>query len=235
MQDFAVSLWSALTLIVTGNVELWFIVALSLQVSLTAVMLAALLGVPTGALLAMEKFPGRQVVIIFVNSLMGLPPVVVGLCVYLLLSRSGPLGVLDLLYTPTAMIIAQTILITPIIAALSNSIIQAVHEEYRDQFLSLCLSKWQRLGSLLWEARFSLLTALLAGFGRAIAEVGAVMIVGGNINHLTRVMTTSIALETSKGNLSLALALGVILVLIAILVNAAIAVISMLRREAIHV
>jgi len=235
MQNFTESFWSALTLIVTGDSELWFIVILSLQVSLTAVALAALIGVPTGAILAVGQFRGRQAIIIFVNSLMGLPPVVVGLCVYLLLSSSGPLGVLGLLYTPTAMIIAQTILIAPIIAALSRETIQAVHEEYRDQLSSLCLSHRQRLQTLLWEARFSLLTALLAGFGRAIAEVGAVMIVGGNINHLTRVMTTSIALETSKGNLSLALALGAILVLIAILVNAAVAIISMRRSEAMHV
>ena len=235
MQNFAESFWSALTLIIKGDSELWFIVTLSLQVSLAAVALAALIGVPAGALLAIGKFPGRQVIIIFVNSLMGLPPVVVGLCVYLILSRSGPLGVLDLLYTPTAMIIAQTILIAPIITALSRETIQAVHEEYLDQFTSLGLSNWQRLQALLWEARFSLLTALLAGFGRAIAEVGAVMIVGGNINHLTRVMTTSIALETSKGNLSLALALGAILVLVAIVVNAAVAVIGMRRREAMHV
>jgi tungstate transport system permease protein len=235
MQNFVESFWSALTLIVTGDSDLWFIVILSLQVSLTAVALAALIGVPTGAILAVGQFRGRQAIIIFVNSLMGLPPVVVGLCVYLLLSSSGPLGVLGLLYTPTAMIIAQTILIAPIIAALSRETIQSVHEEYRDQLSSLCLSHWQRLQTLLWEARFPLLTVLLAGFGRAIAEVGAVMIVGGNINHLTRVMTTSIALETSKGNLPLALALGTILVLIAILVNAAVAVISMRRREAMHV
>tara|TARA_B100001093_G_scaffold512680_1_gene583000 strand:- start:2100 stop:2807 length:708 start_codon:yes stop_codon:yes gene_type:complete len=235
MQDFTESFWSSLTLIFTGDAELWSIVILSLQVSLMAVALAALMGVPTGALLAVGKFRGRQGIIIFVNSLMGLPPVVVGLCVYLMLSSAGPLGVLDLLYTPTAMIIAQTILITPIIAALSRETIQAVHEEYRDQFTSLCLNNWQRLQALLWEARFSLLTALLAGFGRAIAEVGAVMIVGGNINHLTRVMTTSIALETSKGNLSVALALGTILVLIAILVNAALAVVGTRRREAMHV
>ena len=235
MQNFAESFWSALTLIIKGDSELWFIVTLSLQVSLAAVALAALIGVPAGALLAIGKFPGRQVIIIFMNSLMGLPPVVVGLCVYLILSRSGPLGVLDLLYTPTAMIIAQTILIAPIITALSRETIQAVHEEYLDQFTSLGLSNWQRLQALLWEARFSLLTALLAGFGRAIAEVGAVMIVGGNINHLTRVMTTSIALETSKGNLSLALALGAVLVLVAIVVNAAVAVVGMRRREAMHV
>jgi len=235
MQDFTESFWSSLTLIFTGDAELWSIVILSLQVSLMAVALAALMGVPTGALLAVGKFRGRQGIIIFVNSLMGLPPVVVGLCVYLMLSSAGPLGVLDLLYTPTAMIIAQTILITPIIAALSRETIQAVHEEYRDQFTSLCLNNLQRLQALLWEARFSLLTALLAGFGRAIAEVGAVMIVGGNINHLTRVMTTSIALETSKGNLSVALALGTILVLIAILVNAALAVVGTRRREAMHV
>jgi len=166
---------------------------------------------------------------------MGLPPVVVGLCVYLMLSKSGPLGILGLLYTPTAMIIAQTLLIAPIIAALSRTILKTLHEEYRDQFASFRLSQFQTVNTLLWEARFMLLTALLAGFGRAIAEVGAVMIVGGNISHYTRVMTTSIALETSKGNLSLALALGVILILLAILVNGALSLIGMQRREDMHV
>jgi len=206
-----------------------------LQVSLTAVFFAALIGIPLGALLAIKKFWGRPVLIVLVNALMGLPPVVVGLCVYLMLSKSGPLGILGLLYTPTAMIIAQTLLIAPIIAALSRTILKTLYEEYRDQFASFRLSQFQTVNTLLWEARFMLLTALLAGFGRAIAEVGAVMIVGGNISHYTRVMTTSIALETSKGNLSLALALGVILILLAILVNGALSVIGMQRREDMHV
>ena len=235
MESFSEALISALSLIIRGDSELWFIVLLSLRVSLSAVISAALFGIPIGAALAIGRFSGRQILIVIFNALMGLPPVVVGLCVYLLLSKSGPLCVLGLLYTPLAMIIAQSILITPIIIALSRGIIEALNEEYRDQFASFGLKGHQILGALLWEARFALLTALLAGFGRAIAEVGAVMIVGGNINHYTRVMTTSIALETSKGNLALALALGVILVILAIIVNAAVATIGFQRREDMHV
>ncbi|MFZ8882771.1 MAG: ABC transporter permease [Paracoccaceae bacterium] len=235
MESFSEAFASALQLILSADPTLWGIVGLSLQVSLTAVFFAALIGIPLGALLAIKKFWGRPVLIVLVNALMGLPPVVVGLCVYLMLSKSGPLGILGLLYTPTAMIIAQTLLIAPIIAALSRTILKTLHEEYRDQFASFRLSQFQTVNTLLWEARFMLLTALLAGFGRAIAEVGAVMIVGGNISHYTRVMTTSIALETSKGNLSLALALGVILILLAILVNGALSLIGMQRREDMHV
>ncbi|MEK9759028.1 MAG: ABC transporter permease [Paracoccaceae bacterium] len=235
MESFSEAFASALQLILSADPTLWGIVGLSLQVSLTAVFFAALIGIPLGALLAIKKFWGRPVLIVLVNALMGLPPVVVGLCVYLMLSKSGPLGILGLLYTPTAMIIAQTLLIAPIIAALSRTILKTLYEEYRDQFASFRLSQFQTVNTLLWEARFMLLTALLAGFGRAIAEVGAVMIVGGNISHYTRVMTTSIALETSKGNLSLALALGVILILLAILVNGALSVIGMQRREDMHV
>ena len=235
MESFSEAFASALQLILSADPTLWGIVGLSLQVSLTAVFFAALIGIPLGALLAIKKFWGRPVLIVLVNALMGLPPVVVGLCVYLMLSKSGPLGLLGLLYTPTAMIIAQTLLIAPIIAALSRTILKTLHEEYRDQFASFRLSQFQTVNTLLWEARFMLLTALLAGFGRAIAEVGAVMIVGGNISHYTRVMTTSIALETSKGNLSLALALGVILILLAILVNGALSLIGMQRREDMHV
>lgn len=235
MESFSEAFASALQLILSADPTLWGIVGLSLQVSLTAVFFAALVGIPLGALLAIKKFWGRPVLIVLVNALMGLPPVVVGLCVYLMLSKSGPLGILGLLYTPIAMIIAQTLLIAPIIAALSRTILKTLYEEYRDQFASFRLSQFQTVNTLLWEARFMLLTALLAGFGRAIAEVGAVMIVGGNISHYTRVMTTSIALETSKGNLSLALALGVILILLAILVNGALSVIGMQRREDMHV
>lgn len=235
MESFSEAFASALQLILSADPTLWGIVGLSLQVSLTAVFFAALVGIPLGALLAIKKFWGRPVLIVLVNALMGLPPVVVGLCVYLMLSKSGPLGILGLLYTPTAMIIAQTLLIAPIIAALSRTILKTLYEEYRDQFASFRLSQFQTVNTLLWEARFMLLTALLAGFGRAIAEVGAVMIVGGNISHYTRVMTTSIALETSKGNLSLALALGVILILLAILVNGALSAIGMQRREDMHV
>jgi tungstate transport system permease protein len=235
MESFSEAFASALQLILSADPTLWGIVGLSLQESLTAVFFAALIGIPLGALLAIKKFWGRPVLIVLVNALMGLPPVVVGLCVYLMLSKSGPLGILGLLYTPTAMIIAQTLLIAPIIAALSRTILKTLYEEYRDQFASFRLSQFQTVNTLLWEARFMLLTALLAGFGRAIAEVGAVMIVGGNISHYTRVMTTSIALETSKGNLSLALALGVILILLAILVNGALSLIGMQRREDMHV
>ncbi len=235
MESFSEAFASALQMILSADPTLWGIVGLSLQVSLTAVFFAALIGIPLGALLAIKKFWGRPVLIVLVNALMGLPPVVVGLCVYLMLSKSGPLGILGLLYTPTAMVIAQTLLIAPIIAALSRTILKTLHEEYRDQFASFRLSQFQTVNTLLWEARFMLLTALLAGFGRAIAEVGAVMIVGGNISHYTRVMTTSIALETSKGNLSLALALGVILILLAILVNGALSLIGMQRREDMHV
>ncbi len=235
MESFSEAFASALQMILSADPTLWGIVGLSLQVSLTAVFFADLIGIPLGALLAIKKFWGRPVLIVLVNALMGLPPVVVGLCVYLMLSKSGPLGILGLLYTPTAMIIAQTLLIAPIIAALSRTILKTLHEEYRDQFASFRLSQFQTVNTLLWEARFMLLTALLAGFGRAIAEVGAVMIVGGNISHYTRVMTTSIALETSKGNLSLALALGVILILLAILVNGALSLIGMQRREDMHV
>ena len=235
MESFSEALASAFHLILIADPTLWGIVILSLQVSLTAVFFAAMIGVPLGAFLAIKSFWGRSVVIVLVNALMGLPPVVVGLCVYLMLSKAGPLGILGLLYTPTAMIIAQTLLIAPIIAALSRTILKNLHDEYKDQFESFRLNQFQVLKTLLWEARFMLLTALLAGFGRAIAEVGAVMIVGGNISQYTRVMTTSIALETSKGNLSLALALGVILIFLAVFVNGTLSLIGAQRREDMHV
>ena len=198
------------------------IVVLSLQVSLSAVLVAIVVGMPAGALLAVARFPGRRALILFINTLMGLPPVLVGLLVYLMVSRSGPLGALELLYTPTAMIIAQAILVTPIIISLTRQTIKDLLAEY-DLFLRAHgLSLMQRVGALLYEGRFSLATAVLAGTGRAIAEVGAVMIVGGNINHVTRTMTTTIALETSKGNLDLAISLGLILLLIAISINLAV-------------
>ncbi|EAU40799.1 sulfate/tungstate uptake family ABC transporter, permease protein [Fulvimarina pelagi HTCC2506] len=222
MQDFAQALLSALALVITGDGELWAIVLLSLKVSITAVVFAACVGMPLGAALAVSRFRGRRVVTVILNALMGLPPVVVGLFVYLALSASGPLGVLHLLYTPTAMIIAQFILVLPIVATLTRQTVEDLDAEYRLQLRSFGLSRFSSVPTLLWDARISLMTALLAGFGRAIAEVGAVIIVGGNINHVTRVMTTTIALETSKGNLALALALGVVLILIAILVNAAV-------------
>jgi tungstate transport system permease protein len=197
------------------------IVVLSLKVSLSAVFVAALLGFPLGAAIAVGRFPGRRVLIVFLNAFMGLPPVVAGLVIYLLLSRAGPLGELGLLFTPTAMVIAQAVLILPIIAALARQVIEDAWQEYEEQLRSLGARRLRAALTLLWDTRFSLLTTVLAGFGRAAAEVGAVMIVGGNIDGVTRVMTTTIALETSKGDLPLALGLGTILVTIVILVNAA--------------
>ena len=222
MQDIGEALAVALSLVFSGNGDLIEIVLLSLYVSLSATLLSCLLGVPLGAVLATTRFPGRRICIVVVNALMGLPPVVVGLVVYLYLSRSGPLGFLGLLYTPTAMIIAQTILIAPIVIALTRQVLEDLHAEYSEPFRSLGLSRLQTVQALIWEGRYPLLTVGLAGFGRAIAEVGAVMIVGGNIDHLTRVMTTSIALETSKGNLPLALALGIVLLAIVLAVNASV-------------
>ena len=222
MRDFSAAFGHALQLIVSGDAALTEIILLSLKVSLSAVVIACAIGLPLGAALAALRFPGRSGVIVAVNTLMGLPPVVAGLLVYLMLSSAGPLGVLQLLYTPTAMIIAQTVLVTPIVAALARQVIADLYDEYREQLRSLGLGLWDVIGTLLWDARYSLLTVALAGFGRAIAEVGAVIIVGGNINHVTRVMTTTIALETSKGNLALALALGMVLIALALSVNGAV-------------
>ena len=222
MQDFYEAFSLAFTLIIDADADLLEIIALSLQVSITAVFIAAAIGFPLGAVTAVGRFPGKQVLAVSLNALMGLPPVVVGLLVYMLISRAGPFGWMDLLYSPTAMIIAQTVLITPIIAALSRQIIEDLHREYDEQFRSLCLPIYRVISALIWDARYGLMTVALAGFGRAIAEVGAVMIVGGNIDHLTRVMTTAIALETSKGELALALALGIVLLLLALSVNAAV-------------
>jgi tungstate transport system permease protein len=219
MTGFWSSLSDALGLILAGDAALWAIIGLSLQVSLSAVALACLIGLPLGALVGAFRFPGRGAVCVILNALMGLPPVVVGLLVYLMLSASGPLGPLALLYTPTAMMIAQTILVTPIVAALTRQIVEDLNAEYCEHFASMGVTGSGRIAALLWDARFSLMTVALAGFGRAVAEVGAVIIVGGNINHVTRVMTTTIALETSKGNLELALALGVVLLVIAVAVN----------------
>ena len=220
MQDFGDAFGLALALVASADGDLVEIVALSLRVSLTATGLACAIGLPLGALLAIARFPGRGGVLILVNALMGLPPVVVGLVVYLHLSRAGPLGFLGLLYTPTAMIVAQTILIAPIVIALSRQVLEDLHAEYAEQFRSFCLTRGETARALVWDARFALLTVGLAGFGRAVAEVGAVIIVGGNIDHLTRVMTTAIALETSRGDLALALALGIILLALALGVNA---------------
>ena len=220
MNDIWAALGAAITLITHADEGLMEIVFLSLRVSLGAVVISTLFGLPIGAALALFKFPGRKSLTILVNALMGLPPVVVGLVVYLMLSRSGPFGVFGLLFTPTAMVIAQVILVTPIIAALTRQVIESLWEEYDEQLRSLGATTWQALQTLLWDARFVLTTAVLAGFGRASAEVGAVMIVGGNIDHVTRVMTTTIALEVSKGDLPLALGLGIILVTLSVGVNA---------------
>jgi tungstate transport system permease protein len=211
---------SALDLILAGDPALFAIVKLSLVVSLSAVFLATLIGVPAGALLALTRFKGREGVIVLINALMGLPPVVAGLAVYLLLSRSGPLGALGLLFTPAAMIVAQTVLVTPIVAALARQTIEDLWAEYRDELAAMNVGPVARVATLIWEARFGLVVALLAGFGRAAAEVGAIIIVGGNIDGFTRTMTTAIALETSKGDLSLAMGLGMMLIAIVIAVNA---------------
>src|SRR5712675_3322858 len=212
---------SAWQLILNGDPALFAIVKLSLAVSLSAVAVAVLVGMPLGALLALTRFPGRFTLVVLLNALMGLPPVVVGLAVYLLLSRSGPLGAMGILFTPSAMVIAQTILIVPIIAALTRQTVEDLWAEYRDELTAMDVGPAGRVATLLWDARFSLLTALLAGFGRAAAEVGAVIIVGGNIDGFTRVMTTAIALETSKGDLPLAIGLGMVLIAIVVIVNAA--------------
>jgi tungstate transport system permease protein len=215
------SLWGAAALIASGDPTLAEIVLLSLRVSLSAVVFATLIGLPLGAAIAVGRFPGRHGIVILLNALMGLPPVVVGLIVYLMLSRAGPLGEMGLLFTPTAMVIAQTILIVPIIAALCRQAVEDAWTEYEEQLRSLGAYGARAALTLVWDIRFSLLTAVLAGLGRASAEVGAVMIVGGNIDGVTRVMTTTIALETSKGDLPLALSLGVVLITLVLVLNAA--------------
>ena len=211
---------SALSLVLGGDPTLYAIVRLSLQVSVTAVALAALVGLPLGAFLALVQFPGRTFIVVVVNAFMGLPPVVVGLAVFLLLSRSGPLGQFGILFTPKAMIIAQALLVIPIIAALTRQTIEDLWVEYQDELTAMRVGPYGRVTTLLWDARFSLVTTLLAGFGRAAAEVGTVMIVGGNIDGFTRTMTTAIALETSKGDLPLAMGLGMVLMTIIIVINA---------------
>ena len=221
MSSLPAALADAWRLVASLDPRLGDIVALSLRVSLTAVAIASAVGLPLGALIAVSRFPARRTTIVLLNALMGLPPVVVGLLVYLLLSRAGPLGAMGLLFTPAAMVIAQAILITPIIAALTRQVVEDAWLEYREQLRSLGETRLGSVTTLLWDLRFSLVTIVLAGFGRAAAEVGAVIIVGGNIDGVTRVMTTAIALETSKGDLPLALGLGVILVTIVIALNAA--------------
>ncbi len=220
MQDFSQAFVEAFTLIGTADSTLIGIIALSLQVTLTAVVMACFIGFPLGGALAVGRFPGRMALVVFLNSLMGLPPVVVGLVIYLFLSAAGPLGFLQLLYTPTAMVIAQVVLVTPIVAALARQVIEDLYSEYDDMLRAMNASRLQTIWTLIVDARYSLLTSALAGLGRALAEVGAVIIVGGNIANVTRVMTTTIALETSKGELALALGLGIILVCLSILINA---------------
>ncbi len=211
---------TALQLVLTADPALVAVVRLSLIVSLSAVLLASLLGVPLGALIALVRFRGREGVIVILNALMGLPPVVVGLAVYLAVSRSGPLGGWGLLFTPQAMVIAQIVLVLPIIAALTRQTVEDLWSEYHDELTAMNIGPLGRVATLIWDARFSLVTALLAGFGRAAAEVGAIIIVGGNIEGFTRTMTTAIALETSKGDLPLAIGLGIVLLAIVIAVNA---------------
>jgi tungstate transport system permease protein len=213
--------FSALHLVLTADPALFAIVKLSLTVTLSAVLCSTLIGIPAGALIALTRFPGRTALIVALNAMMGLPPVVVGLAVFLTLSRSGPLGSLGILFTPQAMIVAQTILVAPIIAALTRQTIEDLWAEYRDELTALNIGPMVLVATLVWEARFSLVTAMLAGFGRAAADVGAVIIVGGNIDGFTRTMTTAIALETSKGNLSLAAGLGIVLMAIIFAINTA--------------
>ena len=231
MIEFAEASKLALNLILSLDDDILEIVILSLKVSIFALAIACVIGFSLGSLLASNKFYGRGLILIIINSLMALPPVVVGLVVYMALSKSGPLGWLNILYTPSAMIVAQSIIITPIVLALSRQVIEDIHNEYYDYFKSLNLTKFQIVKSLIWDARYSLITVSLAGFGRGIAEVGAVIIVGGNINHFTRVMTTSIALETSMGNLPFALALGIILLLISLSVNALVMALNLTSKK----
>ncbi len=224
MQDFADAFGLAFALLARLDPDLVEIVTLSLQVTLSAVVLACAIGLPAGAALAAVSFPGRGVVIVILNTMMSLPPVVIGLLVYMLVSNAGPLGFLQLLYTPGAMIMAQTILVTPLVAALGRQVLADFHDEYDETFRSMAVPWDKQVAALLWDARYSLLTVALAGFGRAVAEVGAVIIVGGNISHVTRVMTTAIALETSRGDLALALALGIVLLIVALTINAGVMV-----------
>lgn len=230
MNDIASGLVQAVGLIAALDAELVEISLRSLQVTLSATLVASALGLPLGAWLAVSRFRLRRVVIATLNALMGLPPVVVGLIVYVMLSRAGPLGVLGLLFTPTAMIIAQVIIITPIIASIAHQAIRELWADYHDLLISLHTTRAQRIATLLWDSRRALLTASLAGFGRAIGEVGAIMIVGGNIDHATRVLTTAIALETSKGDFAMALALGFVLIGLALAINLALHVLSGTER-----
>ena len=231
METFSQALAAAFGLLLGLDPDLIGIVRLSLQVSLAAVFLAALAGLPIGAAVAIYRFPGRRAAVVLLNALMGLPPVVVGLVVYLVLSRAGPLGFLGLLFTPKAMVIAQFVLVTPLVAALARQAMEDLWAEYEEQLRSLGAGPGRAIPTLLWDGRFTLLTTVLAGFGRAMAEVGAVIIVGGNIAHVTRVMTTAIALETSRGELALALGLGIVLMVLSLAVNAAAYLVQGLARQ----
>jgi tungstate transport system permease protein len=231
MNDIWAGLEAAFWLIVTLDGDLVGITARSLQVSLSALVIASIIALPLGTWLAIRRFRYRRATIATLNALMGLPPVVVGLIVYLLLSRAGPFGVMGLLFTPTAMIIAQIIIITPLIASITHQAIRELWADYHDLLISLHTSQWQRITTLIWDGRRALLTAALAGFGRAIGEVGAIMIVGGNIDHATRVLTTAIALETSKGDFALALGLGFVLIALALTVNILIHALSRTERD----
>lgn len=231
MFELTEGLKAAFWLVITLDPELWEISLRSLRVTLTALVIASLIAMPLGTYLAVQRFRYRRIVIALINALMGLPPVVVGLVVYILLSRSGPFGVFNLLFTPTAMIIAQVVIITPLIASIAHQAMRELWAEYHDLLISLHTSKTQRIFTLIWDGRRNLLTAALAGFGRAIGEVGAIMIVGGNIDNVTRVLTTAIALETGKGDFALALGLGFVLIGIALLVNIAIHTLSRTEQE----
>lgn len=231
MSPDASPLTAALSLLMTSDPTFWGVVGLSLRVTLTAVACAAVVGMPFGALLAVASFPGRGVVVVIFNALMGLPPVVAGLAIYLMLSRAGPLGDWGLLFTPTAMVIAQGVLVLPIVISLTRQVVESLWEEYAEYLRSLGASRLRAVPTLLWDGRYSLATSLLAGFGRASAEVGAVLIVGGNIAGVTRTMTTAITLETGKGNLSLALGLGIVLLTVTLLVNALVYVLGLSSRR----
>jgi tungstate transport system permease protein len=231
MGDLWLGIWQACVLVASADADLIELSLRSLQVTLTALVLASFLAFPLAALLTVRRFRSRRLVIAVLNALMGLPPVVVGLLVYVLLSRAGPFGVLGLLFTPTAMIIAQVIIIVPLIASVAHQSLRDLWHDYHDLLISLNVTQWQKMRTLLWDARRALLTAALAGFGRAMGEVGAIMIVGGNIDHATRVLTTAIALETGRGDFALALALGFVLIAMTVLINLAIHWLGRTERE----
>jgi tungstate transport system permease protein len=231
MGDLWLGIWQACVLVASADADLIEISLRSLQVTLTALVLASFLAFPLAALLTVRRFRSRRLVIAVLNALMGLPPVVVGLLVYVLLSRAGPFGVLGLLFTPTAMIIAQVIIIVPLIASVAHQSLRDLWHDYHDLLISLNVTQWQKMRTVLWDARRALLTAALAGFGRAMGEVGAIMIVGGNIDHATRVLTTAIALETGRGDFALALALGFVLIAMTVLINLAIHWLGRTERE----